>query len=497
MKVPKLPLLLPLLTGSRLAATAAVFALAACSDSGSSSPQADMDGPGDPGDAALTVFSDGSDPRLLLAAYPSGQSVQFFGQRGADGMPMALYAITVSGSGTAQFDLNEQGLPVRMVSREGERYLLDWAPDGASAALTAISPDGTFQISTDLNFAGALGLETAGFGAAAPESVNRIGIPATGVARLGDIGADSIPQVLGAGAATGQVQTLVSVCGIEAVGNLSVLTYVRNADSGELALAVPATYQGGGLYSAAIPTGQVVVTNDASTCSATANVLDLACLALEGVGGSTGFGTQLCASLAAAIDVIAGGPTGEGVYVFGGCESLLAALDLYCATLGQGAAPGAPSLAEQLCTATVQDASLPAQLSIESCVVALPANVCSAPLLLPSDANFPVMNAIDLGMDSVIQSLVLVPSAPAAGQSYVATARITCLPAGSNVRMDIVGTDGYTDEVSFPITATQAEGSFDLGVPGAAQGVQDTVTADLELPGGGVLTRTAFLVFGA
>lgn len=493
MHVPKLPL---------LASTALLFAAASCSDSGSSSSQMDMGDPGVSGTPDFTVFADGSDPRLLVAAYPSGQQVQYYGQRGPDGLPMGLYAITVeSASGAAQFDLDGEGRPVRMVSVEGERYLLDWAPDGQSAALTAVSPDGTFQISTDLVFGGVAGLSVDDdpWGSAGQSfaGVNRIGISATGQARFGYIEPDSIPQIQNGSVGAGQVQTLVSVCGIEASGNLSVVTSVRDADSGELALSVPALYLGGGLYSAAIPTGQVTLQNDEPTCSATASVLDLACLALDGIGGSADFSAQLCASLAAAIDVIAGGPGGEGVYSFEGCEALLGSLDLYCTTLGQGAASGTPPLADQLCAAVFQDAALPAELTIESCVVALPASVCSLPLSVPSSANFPVMNSIDLGMDSAIQSLVLVPSAPAAGQSYVATARITCLPAGSNVRMDIVGTDGYTDEINFPVAGTQAEGSFDLGVPGAAQGVQDTVTADLELPGGGVLTRTAFLVFGS
>ncbi len=492
MHVPKLPLV----------ATTALLSLAACSGSGSSSSEMDMGDPGVSGTPDFTVFADGSDPRLLAAVYPSGQQVQFFGQRGFDGLPTGLYAITVeSASGAAQFDLDGEGRPVRMVSVEGERYLLDWASDGQSAALTAISPDGTFQISTDLNFLGVAGLSTGddawNLADGASRAVNRIGISATGQARFGYIDPDSIPQILGGSTGAGQVQTLVSVCGIEAAGNLSVVTSVRDADSGELALSVPALYLGGGLYSAAIPSGQVTLQNDEPTCTATASVLDLACLALDGIGGSAAFSTQLCASLAAAIDVITGGPGGEGVYVFEGCEALLGSLDLYCSTLGQGAAPGTPPLADQLCTAVFQDAALPAELTIESCVVALPAGTCSLPLSVPSNVSFPVMNSIDLGMDSAIQSLVLVPSAPAAGEGYVATARITCLPAGSNVRMDIVGTDGYTDEVNFPVAATQAEGSFDLGVPGAAQGVQDTVTADLELPGGSVLTRTAFLVFGS
>ncbi|MFM0380092.1 hypothetical protein PQQ72_24080 [Paraburkholderia strydomiana] len=115
----------------------------------------------------------------------------------------------------------------------------------------------------------------------------------------------------------------------------------------------------------------------------------------------------------------------------------------------------------------------------------IPVNASAASLRL--DDNFLKVSPISL-----------VPSAPAARQPYVASADLTCMPAGASV-ISVVGSDGYrnsnqhtfTDSLTKKFTVT-------LTVPGAQNaGVQDNVSLTVTRVLGGLppLTVSASLVF--
>jgi hypothetical protein len=98
--------------------------------------------------------------------------------------------------------------------------------------------------------------------------------------------------------------------------------------------------------------------------------------------------------------------------------------------------------------------------------------------------------------DSVkVGELLLSPSSPAAGQSYVASTDLQCIPFDSNVSIQVVGTDGYTDSNSKTYPQTIAADTISLQVPGGASGVRDTVTLQVNPRNSAPTTRTAYLVF--
>ena len=103
-------------------------------------------------------------------------------------------------------------------------------------------------------------------------------------------------------------------------------------------------------------------------------------------------------------------------------------------------------------------------------------------LLSLADLQNPLpLFTVDAGFGFVeIKSLTANPQSPQAGQSYTATAQISCAFDFTKVTMTVSGTDGYRDTD----TCVTNEGDFkcDMFVPGAAPGVVDTVKALVQEP---------------
>jgi hypothetical protein len=83
------------------------------------------------------------------------------------------------------------------------------------------------------------------------------------------------------------------------------------------------------------------------------------------------------------------------------------------------------------------------------------------------------------------------PADPNPQEGYTAIVTTACAPNGSQLTVSVVGTDGYTTSTSVTIAdgATEAR----LPVPGGAQGVQDTITA--QLSGAVTDNKTKVIVF--
>lgn len=113
------------------------------------------------------------------------------------------------------------------------------------------------------------------------------------------------------------------------------------------------------------------------------------------------------------------------------------------------------------------------------------------------------MNALDgdqfihynIEDDPIINSFILQPAYPNAGQGYTATADYHCMPSGSKITLSIIGTDGYTDSKTEILNSVS--GTATLSVPGAASGVYDVCTVTIVTPEGETYSMQASLVFGS
>jgi hypothetical protein len=263
--------------------------------------------------------------------------------------------------------------------------------------------------------------------------------------------------------------------------------------NGSFLLSVPAVRGADNVFRAMIPGNIAPTSNLQERCLDFEGVLSLPCVVLEGLGAAAA--VFVCSAVSIAIDALTI-PSGEAALLIAACHRMVPAMELYCATLGNSPAPGSPSFGQMLCEAAFENRDVPQEIRLTAQVRALPQSVSSSTVTVPAGGPFPLLT-VDMGGQTAIRSLTLSPSNPGEGVDYVARAQIYCIPAGSMVAMSIVGTDGYDDEVTYPVTQTQVNASYDLMVPGAESGVRDQVTLRVSLPDGEVLTRTASLVFSA
>lgn len=113
-------------------------------------------------------------------------------------------------------------------------------------------------------------------------------------------------------------------------------------------------------------------------------------------------------------------------------------------------------------------------------------------VMTPEDSK-KVIEIITEG-EPLLQRFYLDPSEPAQGQDYVAYATVHCMPYGANVKMHIIGTDGYENTQN--TTLTSPNGVIELWVPGAATGVRDVVDVYITDENGEYISSaTASLVF--
>jgi hypothetical protein len=479
---------------------------ASCSNSSSGTPAGGGAPPAINVPPTLMVFANRTDPRIIEAGTSNGTKIQFFGEKDSLGVAQNVYAIAIDAQGeTTQFDLDTQGLPELIHTPNGAKFFFEWDVDNQTAVLTAIAPDGQNQVSTLVEFAVPIPVVIANAKARQEKAaLNALGVqnlePRGGRAtwmttkfpNAGTVEPLVKFRVVQKGTDTAEVITDVTSCDLPKE-NLQVLTSVFDDSNNELIGTFPCKPVGAGTFVTSIPQGTIALANTPDNCETIAGVLGTVCT-IQSLFGPQAT-TSICVALSIALDAVTI-PSGEAALLSSACLSMAPLIELYCATVGASPVPGAPSVLDMICDAVFQNTPDAAQVRIQTCVIALPSNVCADDQVVFATGGFPVLNTVDLGANPAIRSLVLDPSSPDALEDYVATADFSCLPMDSTVTLSIVGTDGFTDSVSFPIAATQLEGQFDLMVPAAGVvGVQDTVTATLEILNGPTLTKTAFLVF--
>lgn len=93
-----------------------------------------------------------------------------------------------------------------------------------------------------------------------------------------------------------------------------------------------------------------------------------------------------------------------------------------------------------------------------------------------------------------IDSFELYPSHPYEFEKYSAVVTFHCIPIGSKVEINIVGTDGYYDSIEEVVNVSS--GNAVLWVPGAETGVYDVCSVKITTPTGKTYSMQASLVFG-
>jgi len=458
----------------------------------------------------LTLYTNPGDPLILSNVSPSGEGIEVFGDRDADGIPTKLTSARyqspdqVGTEDATWFMFDDSGRITALVGADGTVIEFEWTSSSV-AVLSAVTGDGEQQVNTQVDFADppdATARRRHADSASAEEpGVDRIGLPT----QLEVIHHDPLPLPFAAAKPNAfavsdrcAVRVQLRACDfpVENTANVGVVyvtvaragnvfkeTYAasRTGNPGEFVACLPVINQGPGVAATAM-------------CNAIVGISGVSCDILDFVP-ATASDELLCTILAGAADLATFGPTGEGPALFGGCEAFVKGLRLFCATIGDvPGPPGPPSpldLAEEatsFCETIGQELDRSSPTSDAQFVIEAVASgsgkfkATSGPQTVNANGPFPDLT-VDFGGSFSIDSFTINPSAPAPGQSYVVRVRFSCV-AGQKVTISVTGTDGFTSSTSKNLTGINT--TMSLTVPGGADTVMDTIKVQVELAPGDV-----------
>ncbi len=468
-----------------LAWTSTALLLVGCGGGGSGSGESPLR-------SNLIIHADATSGLLVQARADTGELVEYFGERDAEGVPSKVNTVVIHevDGGELLYELDETGRPRRFVSSDGVEFRLDWKPDG-TVHVTMTSADGQIQV---------LGTVDPKKGEGDAPLVTSASLrPARGVSEVSSQLAPVSPtshiiqdRPSMSESDAGVVDVHMDRCGAPDPFRPYTARITLFDDAGDVA-QYPATHVGEGIYRAHVPTGLRHISPTAEVCERISGVMGELCLAYVAEVPAAGV---MCAQIAFMISAVGLPPVGGGFAL--ACTVLVGGWAFYCGVLGAGPAPGSSdSLFSSICQADFVRYS---ESEWETMVV----SVFAPGLRPPVHEAFEVSGStfeealevlIEAPGEPFIDRQLPAPFDPAPREGYTYAATLSCLPTGTVVTLTVEGTDSYNDAASEILDAPAARRVFSIVVPGSEAGVQDTVEVRVELPDGQVLTQTGVVDF--
>jgi len=427
----------------------------------------------------MVTYTNPTDPALFKVTYEDGTTVIFLGVKDAAGMPQKVHYVNVTYPdvpGEFLLSIDDNNQPVRQLTPNGTVF--EYQVKGDSVLrLTVISPDGDIQVSIPIDLKG-----TGKSAQAMPGNT-------TGIARTG-LRSEPVfisAQELNAGpykmVADNAMIFHVVKCGMD-VTNATVVMKVSPA------LGVSTfncTHIGNGFYSTSVPKSGEPPANTDQACEKIANQIMDVCTAygfLSQIFTSQSLQTKICEEVASVIDKsYPGSASGEKIKAM--CSKHIETLKALCNFADKF--EDAQTLAK-FCMLSMLFYTEPQGGYSFTVSVSVPGRAVHTPGAQTFDPSNPQTYLVDMGGSFDIVNLRADPPDPGPGQGYTAYADIQCPdPAGTEVTISVVGSDGYTNSSTKTITAT---GQISLYVPGGAASVKDVVTVQ-----GGGKTQQIVLIF--
>ena len=451
---------------------------------------------------ALANFNP-NEPVIIDVSNKEGQSVIIMGAKDSQGYAEDIEQIVITlpeEENPTEVFFGENKKIKEMIAPNGVRFQFDWLSD-SEIALTLIDPNTNEQLNTLVD----LSNQDNQVKTDATRSVNTTSRIGSSTFTLEPITEPVSPisskmRTRASGGIVGNVY--VEQCGAPTTAQCWVDVYDYSTLTGSFGRGkyrgrFACTKVGEGHYQFQLPENYNVHHNIADYCDAINSVVSKICGLNAWTAPGSGAKQFMCLQISAALaSGIVSAPVAAGFLV--ACETTSVALDAGCALLnGNMDLPeGAPNLGDGLCAALREiDYTWDTPLLLQPVVNALPSCIYGTAQIYEADGNLKDMK-ITWGGNPTINSFKLVPSAPAQGVSYQAIAELYCLPIGTKVTMDIIGTDGYIDSKTTTInTGENLNYKATLSVPGAATGVKDVCTVTAVTPKGETVTKKASLVF--
>jgi hypothetical protein len=440
------------------------------------------------------------EPIILSVSNEEGESVVLMGAKSATGHPETLQSMIITlpeKESPTEIYFNENEQIQEIITPDGVRFQFDWLSE-TKAALTLIDPTTNEQLNTMFD------LEDPMFDIPS-EDTKTFDTPREGSSSLviEPIYSQSTQQTSLETRSSGELVGTVYVefCGVpedNATCWVVVHDYTDMTGSwgkGKFRGRFPCTPIGNGYYQYKLPANYHEHHDLADYCDSMNKIMSIVCGLNAWTAPSSGAKQYVCIAVSTAL--MGGVISAPVAALFGeACLWISTAIDASCTMLSGDLPEGAPSLSDGLCGMLHEmNYTWDTPLYMYPVVNALPSNAIGS--LQIHDANTPLENmVVKMGGKPKIESFKLSPSAPMHGVSYIAIAELACLPPGTQVVMDIVGTDGYEDtKTSFISSDESVRYKATLSVPGAASGVKDVCTVKVITPKGETLTKKASLRF--
>lgn len=443
------------------------------------------------------------EPVIIDVSNDKGESVVLMGTKTSTGHADKLRQMLITTpeeENPTEVFLDEDQKLQEMIAPNRVRFLFDWISE-KEVALTLIDPNTNEQLNTLLDFS-KQNEQSQAVNSRSVNTLERTGRstltvkPVTGVTPLSEFKttAKSSSGIVG--------NVYLEQCGVPANAQCWVDVYDYSNLTGSFGRGkyrgrFACTKVSDGHYKFQLPGNYNVHHNIADYCDAINSVIDKVCGLNAWTAPGSGAKQFMCLQISAALTSgIVSAPVAAGFLV--ACEGVSTALDAGCALVnGNMDLPeGTPGLGDGLCAVLREiDYTWDTPLVLQPVVDALPSNIYGTSQIYEANGTLKDMK-VTWGGNPIINSFKLVPSAPAQGVPYHAIADLYCLPTGTKVTMDIIGTDNYTDSQ----TTTVNEGSninyrATLRVPGASSGVKDVCTVTAVTPKGETVTKKASLIF--
>lgn len=469
--------------------------LGACSKEKNSLPEEDT--------SSVTVLTstNPNDPIILEASNGKGESVVLMGKKTVSGQAEALeqMVITISEEeNPTEVIFDEQERLKEMIAPNGVRFQFEWLSE-SEAALTLIDPNTNEQLNTVIDF------NERTIEANTPIKSRSNISPRQGQAIFtleplaeNKILAQQRTRVLNSGGPIGNVY--LEMCDAPATAQCWVNVYDYSNLTGSFGRGKYrgrfSCYQvGEGHYQFQLPENYNVHHDMADYCDAVNDVVRTVCGINAFTAPNSGAKQFMCVYISGVLaSGIVSAPVAAGFLV--ACEVTSVALDTACTLIngGMDLPEGTPNLVDGLCGSLREmDFTWDTPLLLEPVVNALPSCIYGTSCLYEANGAIKDMK-VTWGGDPTVNTFKLNPAAPAQGVSYTATAQLHCLPPGTIVTMDIVGTDGYADSEMHTVSSG-VNYTATLYVPGAESGVRDVCTVTAVTPKGVTISKKASLIF--
>ncbi len=290
-------------------------------------------------------------PLLMRAIRSNGNVVDYFGNRSSDGVPISLESVSVlqEGEDIPTLITMENNRPKEIIVGDGSRFSITWIND-TNIEISATTSNRKYQVTVPVDLDNPQNTSYPNY-QVSPSFFE--GEQCNIVAEIGNGSTDrELHRATLNSVASAEIVSIASrQCGQPYDADTLVRVRYQSDELGIIDYV--ARQSGPGLYQAEIP---VYDPNEdtpiGDICTNVVNALGIACTGLSGLGPAGII--AVCGAFSVAIDVIAGGPTGEAVLIYAACQTMLCATTIYCETLGNGPFPGGPSLADRICEVVTQ-----------------------------------------------------------------------------------------------------------------------------------------------